>query len=109
MNFDFQKMMKQAQKLQEQMGSMQKDLETMLLMGKTADGSVTIESNARFEFKTVTITPEAAQKSPAELEALVLAALQDLGQQVAKVAEDKMGQMTAGLKIPGLKLPGMGG
>ena len=107
MNFDFQKMLKQAQKLQEQMGSIQKDLEGIVLQGKAGGDAVVIESNARFEFHSVKISPDAAQ-NPQELEDLVLAALKDLGQQVAQVAEQKMGQMTAGLKIPGLKIPGMG-
>jgi nucleoid-associated protein EbfC len=108
MNFDFQKMLKQAQKLQEQMGSIQKDLEGIVLQGQSGGGAVVIESNARFEFQSVKISPEAAEMNAQELEDLVLAALKDLGQQVAKVAEQKMGQMTAGLKIPGLKIPGMG-
>jgi hypothetical protein len=107
MNFDFQKMMKQAQKLQEQMGGIQSELENTMLSGSAAGGAVVIESNARFEFKSVKIAPEALQ-NPAELEDLVLQALQNLGQQVAKVAENKMSQMTAGLKIPGLKIPGLG-
>jgi nucleoid-associated protein EbfC len=107
MNFDFQKMLKQAQKLQEQMGSIQKDLEGVMLKGQAGDGAVVIESNARFEFQSVTISADAT-KDAKELEDLVLLALQDLSKQVAGVAEQKMSQMTAGLKIPGLKIPGLG-
>jgi DNA-binding protein YbaB len=61
--------------------------------------------NGKFEFKSVTISKEAAGDAEM-LQDLVLAALKDAAEKVNNSAEQKMSSLTSGLNIPGLKLPG---
>ncbi|MFM7468781.1 MAG: YbaB/EbfC family nucleoid-associated protein [Vampirovibrionales bacterium] len=102
MMFDLPKMIKQAQKLQEQMGKVQEELGDLEVTGEGAGGQVTILSNCKFEFKSVKI---AEGLTGTALEQAILDALQDVGNKVAKTTEDKMSALTSGLNIPGLKLP----
>lgn len=105
MGFDIQKMMKQAQKMQEQMGSIQAELEAMEVTGVAGGGAVKVTCNGKHEFSKIEISPEAFEDKDM-LEDLILAALKDATNQVSNQAESKMSSLTAGLNIPGLKLPG---
>jgi DNA-binding YbaB/EbfC family protein len=102
MMFDLPKMIKQAQKLQEQMGKVQEELGDLEVTGASSDTKVQILSNCKFEFKSVKI---AEGLSGAALEQAVLEALQDVSSKVAQTTEEKMSSLTSGLNIPGLKLP----
>jgi nucleoid-associated protein EbfC len=104
MNFDFGKIMKQAQEMQKKMAGIQDELEQMEITGTAGGGAVVILSNGKFEFKSIKINPDALT-DVGLLEDLILAALQDINEQITKLAEDKMSGLTAGLNIPGLKLP----
>jgi nucleoid-associated protein EbfC len=104
--FDIQKMLKQAQKMQEQMTVIQDELEKEEITASAGNGAVVIVANGKYEFKKVTISPEVAGDA-ALLEDLMLAALKDLSAKIAKLTEEKMAKVTSGmnLNIPGLKLP----
>ncbi len=102
--FNIQNMMKQAQKMQDQMKDVQSEMEQSEFTGTAGGGAVTIVCNGKYEFKNVKITEEAA-KDHEMLEDLVLAALKDASEKVAATMEGKMSTITAGLNIPGLKLP----
>lgn len=106
LGFDIQKVMKQAQKLQDEMGGLQKELEAMSFTGTAGGGAVTVVCNGKKEFSQVKISPEAAGDA-AMLEDLVLAALNDVAQQVDRMTQEKMSGLTSGLNIPGLNLPNM--
>lgn len=101
MGFDIQKMLKQAQKMQAQMQSVQEELGGIEIVGTAGGGSVTVTCNGKSEFTQVKIAPEAAGDAGL-LEDLVLAALQDASKKVAETAESKLSAVTAGLNIPGL-------
>lgn len=103
--FDIQKMMKQAQKMQDDMNSVQAELERLEVQGSAGGGAVTVYCNGKQEFSRVKITKEALEDSEM-LEDLVLAALKDANQKVADATRERMASVTAGLNIPGLNLPG---
>ena len=103
--FDMQKMMKKAQDMQNQMKSVQDELEATEFTGTAANGAVTITCNGKHEFLKVALTDD-AMGDREMLEDLVLTALKDATGQVSKTMEEKMGAVTAGMNIPGLNLPG---
>jgi len=103
--FDIQQMMKQAQKMQDKMAAVQKELEAATFTGTAGGGAVSVTCNGKYEFSAVKISPDAAA-DPEMLEDLMLAALKDASSKVSKAMEEKMSAVTAGMNIPGLKLPG---
>ncbi|MBY0406037.1 MAG: YbaB/EbfC family nucleoid-associated protein [Cyanobacteria bacterium] len=105
MGFDIQKMIKEAQKMQEKMDNVQGELEKIQVTGTAGGGAVSVVCNGKHEFIKVTISPEAAGDA-ALLEDLVLTALKDASKKVADIAEDKFAAVTNGISIPGLKFPG---
>jgi DNA-binding YbaB/EbfC family protein len=103
--FNFQQMMKQAQKMQDQMKDVQTEMEGAKFTGTAGGGAVTVTCNGKYEFTAVKIKEEALADL-AMLEDLMLAALKDVSTKVTNTMEEKMSGITAGLNIPGLKLPG---
>ncbi len=103
--FDIQKIMKQAQQMQEKMQGIQKELEATELVGKAGGGAIEIKANAKLQFSGVTISPDAAAGDAGMLEDLMLTALQDLTRQSEQITEEKMKSVTGGVNIPGIKLP----
>jgi nucleoid-associated protein EbfC len=102
--FDIAKMMAQAKKVQDRMGSIQEELAGMEVTGKSKNGKVSVTCNGKFEFTNVVIAPDAVGNA-AELQVWVLEALQDATTQILGITEGKMKELTAGINIPGLKLP----
>ena len=102
--FNLQKMMQQAEKMQNDMKSIQKEMENTRFSGSAGGELVVITCNGKFEFLSVKINPEACENREM-LEDLLLAALKDLSGKVSGTMEEKMSSVTAGLNIPGLKLP----
>lgn len=103
--FNIQQMMKQAQKMQDQMKDVQTEMEGAEFTGTAGGGAVTITCNGKYEFTAVKIKEDALADRDM-LEDLVLAALKDVSNKVTDTMEQKMSTITAGLNIPGLKLPG---
>jgi len=103
--FNMQQMMKQAQKMQDQMKGIQEEMERSEFTGTAGGGAVSVTCNGKYEFLKVVIKDD-AMGDKGMLEDLVLAALQDAGNKVTETMEQKMAKITAGLNIPGFKLPG---
>ena len=94
---DMNALMRQAQKMQEDMKAKQAELEA-------ASGEmVTVRMNGKHEVLGITIKPEAVDPDDIEmLEDLVAAAVNATVKQVDDTAEAEMGKLTGGLNIPGL-------
>jgi DNA-binding YbaB/EbfC family protein len=102
--FNIQKMMQQAQKMQDDMKKVQTEMENTEFTGSAGGGAVVVVCNGKYEFQSVKISEEAAGDKEM-LEDMLLAALKDVSNKVTGAMEQKMGAITAGLNIPGLKLP----
>lgn len=95
--------MKMIQQMQNRMMKIQEELEETLVEGTAGGGVVKAEVNGQRALKSVKIDPSAVDPEDVEmLEDLVLAAVQDAMEKATKLAEDKMGALTGGMKIPGL-------
>ncbi len=95
---NLQQMMKQAQKMQEQMA---KDMEALRVDATAGGGIVKIEMNGNKEVLSIKIDPEAASDVEM-LQDLVVAAINECGRKVDETMQNKLGGALGGLKIPGL-------
>jgi DNA-binding YbaB/EbfC family protein len=102
---NMQQIMKQAQKMQQQVAAAQAELAEAEVTGTAGGGLVTVVVTGLGEFKSITIDPKAVDADDVEtLEDLVLAAVHNGAEAVRVLTEQKMGPATGGLG--GLTLPG---
>jgi DNA-binding YbaB/EbfC family protein len=96
---DMNALMRQAQKMQEDMKAKQAELEAAEYTGSASGEMVTVKMNGKHEVLAITIKPEAVDPDDIEmLEDLVAATVK----QVDETAEAEMGKLTGGMNIPGL-------
>jgi len=82
---------------------MQQELAETMIEGSAGGGAVTARVTGAREFAGIKIEPSAVDPDDVEmLEDLITVAIQDAMTKAAAVAEQKMGALTGGLKIPGL-------
>ena len=97
---NIQKMMKQAQEMQDQL---QRELADTQVEATAGGGMVTVVMTGVKQLRSVTIDPEVVSKDDVEmLQDLIVAAINDAQRKVDDEVSGKMGGMMGGLKIPGL-------
>lgn len=97
---NMQQILKQAQKMQEQL---QKQMEELVVEASSGGGMVSVRMNGQKLLLSVTIDPEALNASDREMiQDLVLAAVNEAGRKVDERLQGQMGSLAGGLKIPGL-------
>jgi nucleoid-associated protein EbfC len=102
---NLQQLMKQAQKMQQQIATAQAELAEAEVTGTSGGGLVTIAFTGTGEVTSVKIDPKAVDPDDVEtLEDLVLAALHNGTEAVRQLTEEKMGPVGGGMG--GLGLPG---
>jgi DNA-binding YbaB/EbfC family protein len=101
-----QQLMKQAQKMQQQLAAAQEELASAEVTGSAGGGLVTVTMTGSGEVTALTIAPAAVDPDDVEtLQDLVIAALRDAQHNVNDLASRTMGPLTGGLG-GGLGLPG---
>jgi DNA-binding YbaB/EbfC family protein len=99
-------LMKQAQKMQENMQKAQEELANMEVTGQAGGGMVSVVMTGRHDVKRVSIDDNLMKDDKEMLEDLLAAAVNDAVRQVEKRSQDKMSGMTAGMGLPpGFKMP----
>ena len=102
----FGDIMKQAQKMQENMQRMQDEIASTEVTGEAGAGMVKVTMTGRHDVKRVDIDPSLLSTDKEMLEDLVAAAVNDANRRVEKASQDKMADVASGLGLPpGLKLP----
>ena len=100
--------LKQAQKMQEQIQKVQDELADMQVEGSAGGGMVTVTANGKQEVVGVKIERQVVDPDDVEmLEDLVLAAVNQAMEKAGEMASEEMGKITGGMMPPGLKIPGM--
>ena len=98
--------MKQAQRMQEEMQKAQERLGAEEVTGEAGGGMVKIVMNGKHEVRRVEIDPSLMEDDKEMLEDLVAAAVNDAAHRIAEKAQESMSGLTAGLPLPpGMKLP----
>ena len=99
-------MLKQAQKMQEDLQAAQEKLAKEEVTGESGGGMVRVTLTCRHEAKRVEIDPSLLADDKDMLEDLVVAAINDAVRRVADKTKESMADLTAGLPLPpGMKLP----
>ncbi len=94
-------MIKQAQKMQENMQKMQLELEAKEYSATAGGGMVTAVLNGKRELVSVTIDPEAVDPDDVEmLQDLIVAAVNEATRACTTDAANSMGSITGGLNLP---------
>ena len=97
------KLMKQAQKMQEQMAKTQAELESKTVEVTAGGGKVKVTANGAGDVLAIKIDKEIVDPDDVEfLEETVLSAVQQAVEQGKALAQSEMGKITGGLGIPGL-------
>ncbi len=96
-------MLKQAQKMQQNMLKMQEEIEKEEFEASAGGGAVTVKMSGKKELTSVSIKPEAVDPDDVEmLEDLILTAVNDVLSKVDSANASKMNSITGGLNIPGM-------
>ena len=96
-------MIKQAQKMQQEMQRMQEELETKEYEATVGGGMVTAKVNGKHEVLSVTIDPEAVDPDDVEmLQDMVVAAVNEAMRKQEADASANMSKLTGGLNLGGL-------
>jgi DNA-binding YbaB/EbfC family protein len=94
------KIMKQAQALQEKF---QQQLEALEVEASSGGGMVTVKMSGNKVVTGVTIDPEVVDPEDVEmLQDLIVAAVNEAARKVDEEAQSQLGSMAGGMKIPGL-------
>ena len=100
--------MQQVKALQDKMAQIQAELATKTVESTSGGGMVTAVANGQQEVMSIKIDPQVIDPDDVEmLQDLVLAAVNDVLRKSQELAQDEMGKLAGGLKIPGLKMPGL--
>lgn len=95
--------LKQAQKMQENMQKMQEELENKEVEASVGGGAITVKVNGKKEVLDINIKPEVVDPDDIEmLQDLVLSAVNEALRNVDEMQSSQMGKLTGGLNIPGL-------
>jgi DNA-binding YbaB/EbfC family protein len=101
----FGNIMKEAQKLQQQMEAMQAEMGKRKVEASAGGGMVTVEANGKQELLSIKIDREVINPDDTQmLEDLVMAACNEALRKSREMMQSEMGKLSAGLKIPGLGL-----
>lgn len=96
-------MLQQVQKAQEDMQTLQTQLEETEHEGSAAGGQVTVVADGKHRVKKITISPEVVDPEDTEmLEDLVCVAVNNAIEKASSDYDEKMSAITGGLNIPGL-------
>lgn len=99
-------LMKQAQRMQEDMQRAQEEIARMECTGESGAGLVKVVLNGRHDAKSVAISPELLKEDITMLEDLVAAAINDANRKIDQKSKERMAGLTDGLNLPpGMKLP----
>ena len=100
-------MMKQIQKMQEDMAKMQKELGNKTVTEEAGGGMIKVVANGNKEIVSVEIDPSVISASEKEiLEDLVVAAVNKALASAKKMEEDELARITKGMMPPGMNIPG---
>jgi DNA-binding YbaB/EbfC family protein len=108
---DMNSILKQAQKLQEEMKKVQDTLASITVEGSSGGGMVKVVANCKLEILSIKIDPEVLKEEDQEMiEDLIVAAVNQAIQNAQKRSEEEMKKVTGGMlgNLPGnFKIPGM--
>lgn len=99
-------LMRQAQKMQEEMKRAQEELAQAEVTGSAGGGMVEVTLNGRHEVRRVKIDPELLKDDREMVEDMVAAAFNDAVNRVSEMVQERFSGLAGGMNLPpGMKLP----
>lgn len=99
-------LMKQAQKMQEDMQKAQEEIAKLEVTGESGGGLVKVTMTGRHEARRVEIDGSLTGDDKEMLEDLIAAAINDAAHKLEATTQERMAGMTSGLNLPeGFKMP----
>ncbi|MBR4099393.1 MAG: YbaB/EbfC family nucleoid-associated protein [Clostridia bacterium] len=96
-------MLKQAQKMQEDMANLQEDLEQREFTATSGGGMVEVTVDGKHFIKSIKINPDAVDpEDPEMLEDFITIAVNEAIGNAIKTSEEEMSAITGGLNLPGM-------
>ena len=96
-------MIRQAQKMQEDMAALQEELETREYDVSAGGGVVSVKINGKREVLSINIEPEVVDPDDIEtLSDILVAAVNEAIKKVDEVSESEMSKITGQMNIPGM-------
>jgi len=103
-----QQMMRQVQKMQQDMLAAQEQLKHEEVEASAGGGMVTVKASGDLVIKAITIAPEAIDPDDPELlQDMVLAATNAALRAAQELQQSKLGGLTGGMDLGSLGLPGL--
>ena len=97
------KLMKQAQKMQQQMEQIQAELAARTVEATSGGGAVKVVAKCDGTIASIKIDPQALNPADAQLvEDMILTAMNQALSQAKEISNTEMGKVTAGFSMPGL-------
>ena len=101
-------MIRQAQKMQEDMAALQEDLDAREYEVAAGGGAVKIKINGKLEVSGVEIDPDVVDPDDVEtLQDILTAAMNEAIRKVNDTNNEEMGKITGSLNMGGLGMPGL--
>lgn len=96
-------MIKQAQKMQEQITELQSEIEERDFSATAGGGAVEVVVTGKKTIKSLTLKPEVVDPEDIEmLQDLIISAVNEAVNNVETTTENEMGKITGGVSLPGL-------
>jgi hypothetical protein len=96
-------MIKQAQKMQDEITELQNDIEARDFSATSGGGAVEVVVTGAKNIKSLNIKPEAVDPEDVEmLQDLIISAINEAMATVEKTTEEEMNKITGGVSLPGL-------
>lgn len=96
-------MIRQAQKMQDQITELQDDIEARDFNVTVGGGAVELVMTGKKTIKSLNIKPEVVDKDDIEgLQDLVISAVNEAVNQIEATTEEEMSKITGGVSLPGL-------
>jgi DNA-binding YbaB/EbfC family protein len=100
---EFGSLLKQAQEMQRELDRVREELRNTTVEGSAGAGAVVVTVTGDRNVASISISPAALEQADkALLEDLILSALRDGNARAAKLAEERLGKVTGGVRLPGL-------
>lgn len=99
-------LMKQAQKMQEELQKAQQEAAQAHVQGESGAGLVKVTMNGRHDVQRVEIDPSLLEEDKEMLEDLIAAAINDAVRKVETATQERMAKITGGMGLPpGFNMP----
>lgn len=96
-------MIRQAQKMQDEITTLQEDIENREFSATSGGGAVSVVVTGKKTVKSLTINKEVVDPEDVEmLQDLVISAINEAVNQVESTTETEMSKITGGVSLPGL-------